>query len=54
MSQKFHERFNIDVGLEEAKKRFVNRVFTVIYQDCMYSLGSYGETRQTVLFLLGK
>ena len=29
----FHERFDIEVGLDEARQRFVNRVKSLIFQD---------------------
>lgn len=35
MSKKFHERFNIQVPLEEAKRRFVNRVTNALIYDVM-------------------
>jgi hypothetical protein len=31
----FHERFDIEVGIGEARQRFVNRVKSVIFQDFM-------------------
>jgi len=33
MANKFHERFKIDVGLDEARRRFVNRVQNFIFED---------------------
>lgn len=31
MLNKFHERFAIDVGVDEAKRRFVNRVLNFLF-----------------------
>jgi len=36
MAEKFHERFDIEVGLEEAKRRFVNRAFNSIFEDFLF------------------
>lgn len=33
MTKKFHERFEIDLGVDEAKRRFVNRVLNFIIND---------------------
>ena len=35
MSQKFHQRFNIEVSLDEARRRFVNRAHNVIVHDIL-------------------
>jgi hypothetical protein len=35
MSQKFHQRFNIEVGLDEARRRFINRAHNVIAHDIL-------------------
>lgn len=32
MAQKFHQRFNIEIGLDEARRRFVNRVNNFIFE----------------------
>jgi hypothetical protein len=32
MSEKFHERFNIEISAEEARKRFVNRAYNQIFE----------------------
>src|SRR3569832_2488976 len=33
MPAKFHERFGIELGVEEGKRRFVNRSFNFIFDD---------------------
>jgi hypothetical protein len=33
MAAKFHERFDIEVGLDEARRRFVNRAHDLAYRD---------------------
>jgi len=35
---KFHERFDIEVGLVEAKRRFVNRVHNLLIDDFVFGL----------------
>ncbi|HEV8619884.1 MAG TPA: hypothetical protein VGQ79_02530 [Nitrospiraceae bacterium] len=37
MTEKFHERFNIPVSAEDARKRFVNRVYNDILIDFFYN-----------------
>jgi len=37
MTEKFHERFNISVNAEDAKKRFANRVYNDILSDFFYN-----------------
>jgi hypothetical protein len=32
-NDKFHQRFNIDLGIDEAKRRFVNRAHTIIVHE---------------------
>lgn len=39
MSDKFHERFKIKISFEEARKRFVHRVYNEIFQSFCPSLG---------------
>ena len=39
MASKFHERFDIDVGLEEARRRFVNRAFNLILESFIFQNG---------------
>src|SRR5215813_11581529 len=36
MVEKFHERFDIAVGLDEAKRRFVNRVSNDIFRGFLH------------------
>jgi hypothetical protein len=33
MTKKFHERFELDLGIDEAKRRFVNRVLNFLLDD---------------------
>jgi len=33
MDEKFHERFNIQIGIEEARRRFVNRIHNAVFED---------------------
>jgi hypothetical protein len=40
MAAKFHERFDIEVGIEEAKQRFVNRIRTAVFSS-KYNHESY-------------
>lgn len=35
MTKKFHERFGIDLGVDEAKRRFVNRVKNALFSQVM-------------------
>ena len=35
MADKFHERFDIEVGIDEAKRRFVNRANNLIFSALM-------------------
>ena len=40
MAEKFHERFDIEVGLDEAKRRFVNRAHNRIFNDFVYRVSA--------------
>src|SRR5437870_1935069 len=43
MSQKFHQRFNISVDVDEARRRFVNRVYNAIFLQALDKIaGLYG------------
>lgn len=57
MAQKFHERFNIDIGLDEARRRFVNRANNVILYDlrggCLHLRGS-GPAERLERFVCSK
>jgi len=55
MTEKFHERFNIHVPVEEAKKRFVNRVHNEVLGRFLFNLpnGVRQPAEVTVLTLLG-
>ena len=41
MSQKFHQRFNIEVSLDEAARRFVNRAHDSIIHQILPALAQY-------------
>ena len=59
---KFHERFDIAVGLEEAQKRFVNRAFNEVWHYSGYvrsdasrmSIESWHEIERKVMSALGR
>ncbi len=55
MAQKFNERFGIETGQEEARKRFVNRVQNEILSRFWYRLPRdvRDEAHMTVLTILG-
>lgn len=38
MSSKFHSRFDIQVAIDEAKARFVNRVNSLIFEKLLYNI----------------
>ena len=52
----FHKRFNIDVGIDEAQKRFVNRVLIIVprYIRSKGSLGAYEIRLRHIAYLLGE
>ncbi len=54
MKSPFHERFNIQIDIGEARKRFINRIHTVIYDGLFYELANYEEIKRAVLFRLGE
>jgi hypothetical protein len=33
MTGKFHERFDIEVGLDDARRRFTHRIFDLVFED---------------------
>jgi len=56
MASRFHERFDIEVGLEEARRRFVNRTHDLVYHDFWTKLrdgSSMAHSAQAVAFALG-
>jgi hypothetical protein len=55
MTQKFHDRFKVDVSLDEAKRRFVNRVNNEILTTFLFSVhdSERHKVEQTVLTILG-
>lgn len=54
MSPSFHERFEIQVDLDEAKRRFINRITDTIYATFFDSLPDPEATRKIVLFYFGE
>ncbi len=36
MASKFHQRFNIEVGIDEARRRFVNRAHSLVFESFFY------------------
>jgi len=52
MTSHFHKRFNIQIDIEEAQERFINRIHTMIY-DNLSEFGDDEEIKQLVLFRLG-
>lgn len=54
MADKFHERFDIEVSSEEARKRFVNRAYTTIFTGSIFARGEpVYEYRRVVALELG-
>jgi len=55
MNSKFHERFNIDVDMEEAKRRFVNRAYNLIFNSFLpQGLADPSIARRKVITALGE
>lgn len=50
MAEEFHKRFNIKVKEEEARRRFMNRVFNVVFEDFISDFYS-GRTIKVVRFV---
>lgn len=48
MSSKFHNRFNIEVAIDEAKARFVNRANSLIFEQLLYTI-DYDNQRPVVI-----
>lgn len=51
---KFHIRFGIEVGEEEARRRFVNRSTNDIFFSFFYNLYDHDKVKRYVLSLLGE
>src|SRR2546422_4671678 len=49
MNPKFHERFDINVGVEEARRRFRNRVKNLIYQSFLHDMFGYDTDCKNVI-----
>ncbi len=54
MTNKFHERFNIEVGLNEARRRFVNRALNLIFGSFLYQLNNCEEIVEEIATALGE
>jgi hypothetical protein len=57
MAEKFHERFNIQMPMDEAKRRFVNRAHSqILSPDCPFMLesGYLKRTCMAIAFALGE
>ena len=60
MTKKFHERFEIDLGVDEAKRRFVNRVLNFLIDDIRifaceeYGLNGWGSLERHICSRLGE
>jgi len=48
MGEKFHERFGIEIGIEEAKERFVNRALNSIFEDFLSLCVDFSDYRYRV------
>jgi hypothetical protein len=54
VSKKFHERFGIDVDIEESRRRFVNRINNEILGTLFYESMDYHSVKRAMLTVLGK
>jgi hypothetical protein len=52
--EKFHIRFGIEVGEEEARRRFVNRSVNEIFSSFFYELHDRGKIQRLILTRLGE
>jgi len=52
--EKFHIRFGIDLGEEEARRRFVNRSVNEIFFSFYYNLYDYNKIKRRIFTLLGE
>ncbi len=46
MNKKFHERFDIEIGVDEARRRFVNRVHNHIFEGFIQSDFAWGDRNE--------
>ena len=60
MTKKFHERFELDLGVDEAKRRFVNRVLNFLINDIhivacrRYGLDGWASLERHICSKLGE
>ena len=60
MTKKFHERFELDLGVDEAKRRFVNRVLNFLIHDThivacqLYGLNGWDSLERHICSKLGE
>lgn len=52
--EKFHERFGIELGIEEAKRRFVNRTLNFIFEDIKPIADSKYQEAELIDFICSK
>jgi len=54
MTNKFHERFNIEVEINEARRRFVNRALNLVFWSFLYELSNTEEIVVEIATVLGE
>jgi hypothetical protein len=54
MAEKFHERFDIEMNLDDAKSRFINRALNRIFNDFVYKVPEWQTIISDVMTALGK
>jgi len=50
---KFHQRFNIELGVEEARKFFVNRIYNTIWRGFLKEVPSIQDTQRAIATGIG-
>jgi hypothetical protein len=54
MTQKFHERFNIEVETDEARRRFTNRALNLVFGSFILQLQRYDKIKKEIVTVLGE
>jgi len=54
LSTGFHKRFDIEIGLDEARRRFVNRAQNLIFNLLVFMFSNYEEIKREVATTLGE
>lgn len=49
-----YQRFGIEIGGDEARRRFVNRAITVIFDSYLPNLDRYDHVRRSIVAALGE